>query len=100
MRMATTGPIVVVAGRQADRVLPGADPAAAHAGQARRRVLPMASPRSVFGGDDGAHRRARAHAVERFSPSAVAARSEAMRAIARAHVARWPSRRPFRLLPR
>src|SRR4051794_9695223 len=100
MRMATTGPIVVVAGRQAEQVLPGADPAVAHAGQARRHVLPMASPRSVFGGDDEAHDRAQAHVAGRFSASAVAARGEAIGAIARAHVARWPTGRPFRLLPR
>jgi cytochrome P450 len=100
MRMATTGPVVVVADADLARELPGADPERAHAGAARRGVLPMASPRSIFGSDGDVHRGARGRVEDLFGLDAVTERREAMAEIARAHVARWPRDRPVRLLPR
>lgn len=100
MRMATTGPVVVVADADLARELPAADPARAHAGPARRGLLPMASPRSVFGSDGDVHRDARGRVEDLFGLDAVAGRREAMAEIARAHVAGWPRGRPVRLLPR
>jgi cytochrome P450 len=76
--------------------LPESDPHGSHAGQARRAVLPMASPRSVFGGDEAAHDAAHAAQVGWFADPD----RDAIAAIAREHVARWPRGRPFRLLPR
>jgi cytochrome P450 len=100
MRMATTGPVVVVADADLARELPAADPARAHAGAARRGMLPMASPRSIFGSDGDVHRDARGRVEDLFGLDAVAGRREAMAEIARAHLARWPRDRPVRLLPR
>jgi cytochrome P450 family 135 len=100
LRLATTGPVVVVADAEAAAGLPAADPGSAQAGAARRGMLPMASPRSVFGSDGDEHRRARGRAADQLAPEAVAGRHEAMAAIARAQVARWPLGRPLRLLPR
>jgi cytochrome P450 len=100
LRLATTGPIVVVADARLAAGIPEADPGAAHAGAARRGVLPMASPRSVFGGDGAEHDRARERIAGLFAPEHVAARADAMTAIAAAHVARWPRGRPLRALPR
>jgi cytochrome P450 len=100
VRLATTGPIVVLTGPEAAAALPPADPALAHAGAARRAVLPMASPRSIFGGDGAAHDAARARVAQAFTPAAIARRGKGIASIARAHVGRWPRGRPFRLLPR
>lgn len=100
IRLATSGPAVVVAHREAAETLPGTDPAASHAGEARRAVLPMASPLSVFGGDEAEHDAARHRAAGRFTQEAVEAALPAMRAVAREHVALFPRGRPFRLLPR
>jgi cytochrome P450 len=100
MRLATTGPVVVVADADLARELPGADPERAHAGAARRGMLPMASPRSIFGSDGAEHRHARGRVEDLFPLDAVAGRREAMAEIARVHVARWPRDRPLRLLPR
>jgi cytochrome P450 len=100
IRLATTGPIVVVADADLARALPGADPQRAHAGAARRGMLPMASPRSIFGSDGDEHHAARARVADVFELDAVAGRREAISGIARAHLARWPRDRPVRLLPR
>src|SRR5213079_800629 len=60
MRLATTGPQVVIA--------------EASAGRARRGMLPMASPRSVFGSDGALHEAARRRVAAAFTPEAVAER--------------------------
>ncbi|HEY4096354.1 MAG TPA: cytochrome P450 [Baekduia sp.] len=100
MRLATTGPVVVVADADLAAVLPCSDPATAHAGEARRSMLPMASPRSIFGSDGDEHQAARSRVEDLFALDAVAQRRDAMAAVACAHVARWPRERPLRLLPR
>ncbi len=100
IRLATTGPVVVVADATLARDLPAADPTRAHAGAARRGMLPMASPRSVFGSDGHEHHAARARVADLFTLDAVAERRDAIAEIARAHLARWPRDRPLRLLPR
>jgi cytochrome P450 family 135 len=100
LRLLTAGPVVVLASRAAAEALPGTDGAGSHAGEARLGMLPMASPDSVFGGDGERHRAARGRIEAAFSAEAAAERAPAMRRIAEAHVARWPRRRPFRLLPR
>jgi cytochrome P450 len=100
MRLATTGPVVVVADAAPAATLPGADPDRAHAGAARRGMLPMASPRSVFGSDGDGHAQARGRVADLFDLDAFAGRRDAMAEIARAHLARWPRGRPLRLLPR
>jgi cytochrome P450 family 135 len=100
MRLATARPIVVMADPAAVETVLVADPGTARAGEARRRILPMASPRSVFGGDGAQHGGARRRVAAMFTPDAVNERRAAMEAIAVRHVARWPRRRPLRLLPR
>jgi cytochrome P450 len=85
LRMATTGPFVVIA----DPHLAPQIMALPIAGRARRRVLPQASPRSAFGGD-GPDRARHELPID----------AEAIARIAREHVAGWPRARPFRLLPR
>jgi cytochrome P450 len=104
IRLATTGPIVVVADPAAAEALaeldPGGSGAAAHAGEARRGVLPMASVRSVFGADGAQHRTARDRAWPAFSGEAITARIPQIEAIVQRHVDGWPRARPTRLLPR
>jgi cytochrome P450 len=100
VRLATTGPVVVLAGRDSVAAVAEADPERAHAGAARRGMLPMASPRSTFGGDDAEHAAARRRIAPAFAPEAVEAARPAMTSVVRTHVARWPRARPFRLLPR
>jgi hypothetical protein len=104
MRLATTGPIVVVADpRLAEQLADrdsGRSDATAHAGQARRGVLPMASVRSVFGADGEQHRTARDRAAPAFSQNAIAERAPQIKAIVQRHVDSWPRERPTRLLPR
>jgi cytochrome P450 len=100
IRLATTGPVVVVADAELAAPLPGSDPERSRAGAARRGVLPMASTTSVFGADGATHTAARARVADLFAPDAVAGRREAMAEIARERVARWPRGRPLRALPR
>jgi cytochrome P450 len=104
VRLATTGPVVVVADPDAAEALAeldtGASSAAAHAGEARRGVLPMASSLSIFGSDEERHRSARARAFPAFAPEHVAARAGKVQAIVDRHLAGWPRGRPTRLLPR
>jgi hypothetical protein len=100
MRLASTGPFVVVADTKLAERIVSADPGCAHAGVARRHVLPMASPLSVFGGDGDEHDAARERIAAAFTPDALATRAHAMGAIAERSVASWPRGRPFRLLPR
>ena len=100
LRLAFAGEAVVVADPEAVVELLGADPERAEAGEARRAVLPMASSRSVLGGDGEVHRRHRAGLAATFSPEVMATREAAIAAIAARHVARWPRRRPLRLLSR
>jgi cytochrome P450 len=100
LRLATTGPVVVVADAMKAAGIPEADPGAAHAGAARRSVLPMASSRSVFGSDGAEHDRARARVADAFAPEHVAARADAITAIAGHHLVRWPRGAPLRVLPR
>jgi cytochrome P450 len=100
MRLASTGPFVVVAETKLAEGIANADPGCAAAGAARRRMLPMASPLSVFGGDGGEHDAARKRIAAAFTPDALAAHTQAIGAIAERHVQSWPQNRPFRLLPR
>lgn len=100
IRLLTARPTFVVSEPEAVDALLAADPERAHAGEARRAVLPFASTRSVFGGDAGAHRSARARIGPAFAPEAIDARRPAIAAIAERHAAGWPLGRPFRLLSR
>src|SRR3954454_15508413 len=100
VRLLTARPTFVVAAPEAVESLLGFDPERAHAGEARRAVLPFASSRSVFGGDAGAHRSARARIAAALAPGAIASRREAIAAIAARHASEWPIGRPFRLLSR
>lgn len=100
IRLLTARPIAVVAEPEAAAALLEADHGSAHAGEARRSVLPFASARSVFGGDAGAHRAARARIAPAFAEKAMASRGEAIAEIAASQVAKWPIGRPFRLLER
>ncbi len=100
LRLAMKGPMVVVAAPEALEPLLDADAATAHAGEARRMILPLASPRSPFGADGEEHRAIRGVMEPAFSPQRIAASEAAIAAIAAGHVARWPTGRPFRLLPR
>jgi cytochrome P450 len=100
IRLLTARPIAVVAEPEAAAALLSADYGPAHAGAARRAILPFASPRSVFGGDEEAHRLARERIAPAFAEEAMAARREAMAEIAVRQAAEWPRERPFRLLER
>ncbi|HEV2727065.1 MAG TPA: cytochrome P450 [Solirubrobacterales bacterium] len=100
IRLLTARPTFVVTDPGAVGALLEADPERAHAGEARRAVLPFASPRSVFGGDAGSHRAARARIAPALSPEAIDARRGEIAAIAERHAAGWPQGRPFRLLSR
>jgi cytochrome P450 family 135 len=100
IRLLTARPIVVVAAPDAVGPLAHADPGAARAGDARRQIVPFASTRSVFGADGHRHRAARAAIAGQFAPGAVAARRDAIAAIAAEHARMWPRRRPVRLLLR
>jgi cytochrome P450 len=100
IQLLTARPTFVVADPEAVRSLLDADPQRAHAGEARRAVLPFASPRSVFGGDGGDHRSARAHIAPALSPEVIDSRRGEIAAITGRHAAAWPLGRPFRLLSR
>jgi cytochrome P450 family 135 len=100
IRLLTARPTFVVAEPQAVEALLDSDYGRAHAGEARRQVLPFASPRSVFGGDAGAHRGARARIAPALAPELIDSRREGIAAIAERHAAGWPLDRPFRLLSR
>jgi cytochrome P450 len=100
IRLLTARPTFVVTEPEAVEALLGSDPERAHAGEARRAVLPFASSRSVFGGDAGAHRAARARIAPAFAPEAIDSRRGAIAEIAERHASGWPAGRPFRLLSR
>lgn len=100
IRLLTARPTFIVAAPEAVAELLDSDPERAHAGAARRTVLPFASPRSVFGGDAGAHRAARARIAPAMAPGVVDSQRERIAAIAERHAAAWPLSRPFRLLSR
>lgn len=100
IRLVTARPTFVVADPRAVESLLDSDAERAHAGEARREVLPFASPRSVFGGDAGNHRAARARIAPAFAPEVIDSRREAIAAIAERHASGWPLGRPFRLLSR
>jgi cytochrome P450 len=100
IRLLTARPTFVVADPAAVATLLEADPHRARAGEARRAVLPFASSRSVFGGDAGAHRSARARIAPALSAETLGSRREEMAEIAARHAAAWPAERPFRLLAR
>jgi cytochrome P450 family 135 len=93
----TNGPMVVIADPLELTRVSELDPASARAGEARRRVLPHASPRSVFGGDEEAHRAASARVHDVLTPSAIATLEPEITAIAARHAASWPRGRPFKL---
>src|SRR5215213_7811628 len=67
----TNGPMVVVGAAEELTRVTELDPDSARAGEARRRILPQASPRSVFGGDDEAHRQASVRVREALTVEAV-----------------------------
>lgn len=94
------GRCVVVATPDAPELLGEGDPEHAAAGRARRRILPQASSRSAFGGDGAEHDAARTRLAPAFTDAAVASYGPLIVQIAERHVARWPARLPFRLLPR
>src|SRR3954453_9278657 len=71
VRLLTARPTFVVAAPGAVESLLDSNPRRAFAGEARRAVLPFASSRSVFGGDAGAHRSARARIAAALAPGAV-----------------------------
>jgi cytochrome P450 family 135 len=100
LSLPTARRLVVVADPSEVRTVAGADPAVATTGAGRRRLLGPASPRSVLGADREWHRIARTAVGPAFTPQALEPHREAMAALAAEHVARWPRRRPFRLLPR
>src|SRR4051794_15774777 len=100
LRLAGSGPMVVVADPAAVGTLATSDPERSHAGAARRSVLPQASARSSFGSDGEAHRAARERIAPPFAAERVSALSEQMAALARQHADGWPVGRPFRLLAR
>ncbi len=95
----TTGgaPIVVIAVAEEAARVTALDPGRAHAGAARREILPYASVRSVFGGDDEAHRASRGRVHDLLTPAAVARIEPEIPAIAERHAASWPTGRPFGL---
>src|SRR5215210_5758954 len=93
----TNGPMVVVGAAEELVRLTELDPGSARAGEARRRVLPQASPRSIFGGDEEAHRAASARAYPALTSEAIAAIEPDIAAIAARHAASWPTGRPFKL---
>ncbi|MDQ3724977.1 MAG: cytochrome P450 [Actinomycetota bacterium] len=100
IRLLTARPTFVVTDPEAVRSLLESDYGWAQAGEARRAVLPFASSRSVFGGDDEAHRGARARIAPAFAPEVIDSRRGEMARIAERHAAGWPVGRPFRLLSR
>jgi cytochrome P450 len=100
LRLPTMRRMVVVADPSLVGVVAGADPMVATTGAGRRRVLGIASPRSVLGADQEQHRNARLAVASAFTPQALEPHADDLRALALRHVARWPRRRPFRLLPR
>jgi cytochrome P450 family 135 len=100
VRLLTARPTFVVTEPEAVERLLDSDPERAHAGEARRAVLPFASPRSVFGGDAGDHRAARARIAPAFSPEVIDSRREGITELAERHASEWPLGRPFRLLSR
>jgi cytochrome P450 len=98
--LAVAGPTVVVADPSAVAPLMHGDPDIARAGEARRRSLPFASPWSSFGGDGSDHQGAKERLRDAFTAEVLARREPAMAALGAEHAARWPRRRPIRLLPR
>jgi cytochrome P450 len=100
LRFPTMRRLVVVADPAAVGVVAGADPVVATTGAGRRRVLGMASPRSVLGADGEVHRMARQAVAPAFSPQALEPHAAFLGELAARHAARWPTGRPFRLLPR
>jgi cytochrome P450 len=100
LRMPTARQMVVVADPSAVGVVAGADPVVATAGAGRRRTLGIASPRSVLGADRDLHRIARQAVAPAFTPQALEPHADELTELALRHVAGWPRRRPFRLLPR
>src|SRR3954453_1469840 len=99
LRLPTIRRMVVVADPSAVGVVAGADPMVATAGAGRRGVLGIPPPRSWLGADQEQHRNARLAVASAFSPQALEPHADELRALALRHVARWPRRRPFRLLP-
>jgi cytochrome P450 len=91
------GPMVVVGAAEEVARVTELDPGGARAGEARRRVLPQASPRSVFGGDDEAHRAASGRVREALSLEAIARVEPQIAALAERRAAAWPTGRPFQL---
>src|SRR4051794_26676010 len=82
LRLAITGTVVVVADPAHIGEIVGISKERGHAGEARQRVLGMVSERSVPGADEAVHTTARSALEPVFTPEAMDARREAMRAIA------------------
>ena len=100
IRLLTARPLVICGDPESVETLIHSDPRSARAGEARRRILPFASPRSVFGGDEEAHRTARDRIEPVFAPEVMEERRAGMEQITERHLERWPRGRPLRLLPR
>jgi cytochrome P450 family 135 len=100
LRLPTEGAVVAVCAPDAVGRLLEADPARAHTGEGRRKILGVVSPRSVLGGDGEIHRATRGRVAAVFAEDSIHRHRDAIATIAERHVAGWPRRRPFRLLPR
>jgi cytochrome P450 len=91
-------PLVFVAATRALNEVLHSDSQLADAGPARRSILPQASPTSPFGADAATHAASRARMWPGFAPDRITAIEAGIGDLAVAHVARWPTHRPFRLL--
>jgi cytochrome P450 family 135 len=100
LRLSPLGEVVVVSCGDAIEPLLEADPDYVHAGEARRTVLPQASPGSSFGADAAAHRAARERIRAPLAAQVIDARGDLLAQTIEAHLATWPTLRPFRVLSR
>jgi cytochrome P450 family 135 len=73
---------------------------AGNAGAARRRIVQMVSEHSVLGADQNEQRAIRERLEPAFDVRTLDPRQDVMTRIAEEHIERWPTRRPFRVLPR
>jgi cytochrome P450 len=100
LRLLPAGTVVVVGDPPSvERVMTG-DPTRFHAGEATGRLLPFIGTGSVLRADEGLHDARRRLLVRRLRGAAVAADREWIADLAESEVGRWPTSRPFALLPR
>jgi len=100
LRLAVAGPMVVFTDPAVIGEVIEIPREAADAGAARRRIVQMISPHSVLGADKDEHRVIRERLEPPFDANVIDERRAEMTRIAEAHVERWPTGRPFQLLPR